>query len=140
MKEDNPHRKKHFLKLPVYKGGNAAFRKFIEENLQYPEQALRAGISGTVYLRCEVNDLGKIEQVKVEKGIGHGCDEEAIRLAKLMEYEPAKNRGVRVKTWVKTRIEFKLPGVQIQFNYTMEQKPQQDSPPKTTYGYTLNIE
>ena len=100
---------KKFLKLPEYPGGKEAFKKYIRENLIYPKEALEKRIYGIVYLKAEITDNGEVLNVTVEKGVGAGCDEEAIRLIKNVQYTSVKNRGKRVKTKKKFRIEFKLP-------------------------------
>ncbi len=70
----------YFLKLPEYPGGKDAFKKYIKENLKYPKEALINQIQGIVFVRAEIDDNGNVLHADVEKGIGSGCDEEAIRL------------------------------------------------------------
>ncbi len=99
-----------FIKQAYYEGGNTAFRKFVSENLKYPEEALSADIEGVVHLKIDINYKGKVTAVKVTKGIGYGCDEEAIRLLKLAEYVvPANPKKLRVKFHKNVRIQFKKP-------------------------------
>ncbi len=102
-------KKKNFIKIPKYPGGVNEFRKFIKENLKYPQEALENKIEGAVYIEYEVDDNGNIINPQVYKGIGYGCDEEAIRLVKLLKYEKVNNHGLRVKAKMKTKIVFKLP-------------------------------
>ena len=97
-KEIHAAKKKSFLKLPRYSGDKKAFIEFVSSNLIYPEEALKNGIEGIVYSEYEVDHLGKISDIKIKKGVGYGCDEEAIRIISLMVYEPVRNRGLRIKS------------------------------------------
>ncbi len=135
-------KKKDFLKLPVYPGSNDAFREFIQQNLKYPKQALENRIEGIVILEYEVDDMGKVHNPKVINGLGYGCDEEAIRLAKLLNYKKVKNRGVRVKSAIKTKIAFNLKSQSLSYSYTFKKKEKPDEPekidsPKNSYNYTI---
>jgi len=120
---DKPKKEKKFLKVPEYPGGKEAMKHFIHENLQYPEDAKQQGIRGLVFLKLEINDFGKVEDVKIEKGLGFGCNEEAIRVAKLLEFEKPNNRGVRVRAMKRMRIAFEPPVSihQMNLSYTMNQ-------------------
>ncbi|MCF8296061.1 MAG: energy transducer TonB [Saprospiraceae bacterium] len=134
---------KDFLKLPLYPGGNDAFRKFIEKNLKYPKQALEKAIEGVVMLEYEVDDMGNVHNPKVVNGLGFGCDEEALRLVKLLKYKKVKNRGVRVKSTIKTKIAFNIKSQNIAFSYTLKKtektiEPEIKDPPKNSYNYTIN--
>jgi Ca-activated chloride channel homolog len=68
-----------------YIGGEAAMKKFIKDNMIYPMNAQTAGIKGTVKVEFTLDANGDITNVKVLKGLGYGCDEEAIRLVGLMK-------------------------------------------------------
>ena len=99
---------KHFIHKPEYPGGPKAFRTFVKENLRYPAEALSKKVEGTVRVRYEINYLGKVIDTKVLAGIGHGCDEEAQRVIRLMKFEVPKNRGVKVSFHRTTNRHFKL--------------------------------
>ncbi len=77
-----------------------AYLKFISDNIVYPEQALINKVEGLVYVAYTVNNIGEIVDIVIEKGIGYGCDEEAIRVIRLMKYSAARNRGVKMKVEV----------------------------------------
>jgi len=62
------------------KGGYRKFNKYITKNLNFPASAKSNNIKGQVILKFDVNQKGLLENIKVVKGLGHGCDEEAIRL------------------------------------------------------------
>lgn len=136
------HKKeKKFIKLPKYPGGKQAFQEFIHKNLRYPKEALKHKIEGTVYVKYKVDGLGKVIDVAITKGLGYGCDEEAERVVRLLRFEKAKNRGLRVVATMRTRINFKLPDVKIQYQYKTKEKSEKKSGDtkntKETYGYTI---
>lgn len=106
---DKSRKDKHFLKKAFYKGGAKAINAFVKENLRYPKEALTNKIEGKVFLRYDINHKGKVIAAKVIQSLGYGCDEEAVRLVKLMEFEVAKNRGVRVTYHKDISINFRLP-------------------------------
>lgn len=122
-----PNRKKKFLNLPRYPGGNAAFRAFITANLEYPKEALEAGVEGSVHVGFEIHDDGSVDHARILKGIGHGCDEEALRLVRLLRYEKVKNRGVRVTMSTKTTIIFRLPAA-VRISYVASPPKKKDPP------------
>jgi len=73
-------------------------RKYIEENLKYPEDAQKNNIMGPVMVSFNVNEDGTTDGHEVQKGLGHGCDEEAIRLIKSMPpWKPAMKEGNPIK-------------------------------------------
>ena len=118
------HRKpKDFLQKPQYPGGKKALSQFIKDNLKYPKEALEKGIQGRVWIYYEINGKGLVIKVKILKGLGYGCDEEAIRLVEMLKYEKAKNRGVKLhKIQSKIGINFVLKKV--------AQNPKPSLPPK----------
>ena len=83
--------------MPEYPGGEEKLRKFIKDNLVYPEGAHESRIQGTVYLSFVVEKDGNLSDIKVIRGIGGGCDEEAIRIVKKMpKWKPGKQGGENV--------------------------------------------
>ncbi|HAS43589.1 MAG TPA: energy transducer TonB [Microscillaceae bacterium] len=93
----------------VPKGGMKAFYKYVGENLKYPTKARKMGIEGRVVIECVVDKDGSLSDFKVRKGIGGGCDEEAIRVLKSSpKWNPAKQRGKPVKYRMFVPIAFKL--------------------------------
>lgn len=131
---------KRFLKLPLYEGGSEAIKKFIASNLKYPEEALKNNIQGTVFVKYDVDDFGNVLSAVVANGIGYGCDEEALRLVKMLQYNKAKNIGQRVKSSMKITINFNLPQPapvinNYQYAYTKKENIKQ-----TVYSYTITID
>ena len=95
--------------MPSFPGGDAARNKFLSENIVYPMQASENGIQGTVYVSFIVNTDGKTENIKILRGIGGGCDEEAMRVVKLMpRWKPGKQNGKMVSVFYTMPVYFKL--------------------------------
>lgn len=67
---------------PEFPGGMEAWAKYIQRNLRYPSMAQEEGVGGKVFLSFVVEKDGTITDVKLVKGIGYGCDEEAMRVIK----------------------------------------------------------
>lgn len=94
---------------PEFPGGEAALYKYIGENIDYPSQARRMGIEGRVYVQFVVDADGSITQVQAVRGIGAGCDEEAVRVVKSMpKWNPGRQRGRAVRVKMIVPINFKL--------------------------------
>ena len=102
-------KEKKFVKKAEYPGGSEALKKFVKENLRYPQEAVLHRVEGKVFINYEVNDKGEVHSVKVTSGIGYGCDEEAKRIVKLLKYPSQINKGVRINTKFKITIHFNLP-------------------------------
>ncbi len=69
---------------PRFPEGDKAMFYFLREHIKYPEEAIHYGIQGTVYVNFTVDITGAIVDVKLRRGISCGCDEEAIRVIKMM--------------------------------------------------------
>jgi periplasmic protein TonB len=93
----------------VPQGGMAGWGKYLNEKMKYPAQARRMGIEGKVFIQFVVGKDGSISEIKVIKGIGAGCDEEATRvLQSAPAWKPGKQRGKPVKQRMVLPITFKL--------------------------------
>lgn len=94
---------------PVPKEGMKAFYGYISENLKYPEEAKKMGIEGKVFVEFVVDKDGKLINIKSVKGIGAGCDEEAIRVLKSApKWTPATVVDMPVKVRMIIPITYKL--------------------------------
>lgn len=94
---------------PSPPGGMSGWNKYLSDNLKYPTQARRMGIEGTVIVVFVINTDGSIQDVDVLRGIGGGCDEEAVKVVKeAPKWEPGKQRGRPVRTRMRLPIRFKL--------------------------------
>ncbi|MEX1063365.1 MAG: energy transducer TonB [Balneolaceae bacterium] len=80
----------------------------LQASIQYPEQARRAGIEGRVYVQFIVNEQGQVEDPQVVRGIGGGCDEEALRAIRQAEFRPGMQRGRPVRVQYSLPIVFQL--------------------------------
>jgi TonB family protein len=74
-------------------GGMDYAFKWIKMNLEYPKEAKKNDIKGRVMLQFMVETDSTVGEIKVLRGLGHGCDEEAIRLVNQMRFTPGKSRG-----------------------------------------------
>ncbi|NWJ51398.1 MAG: TonB family protein [Bacteroidetes bacterium] len=97
-------------KTPEFKGGLKALLNYLKNNAQYPTLARESGIQGSVMVQFIITETGKVSDVKVIKGIGGGCDEEAIRLTKTMpNWIPGYKNGKAVECMLEIPIKFQLP-------------------------------
>ena len=95
--------------MPEFPGGMEAMMKYLSENLKYPEQAKEKKTQGRVLVSFVVEKNGSISDVKVVKGIGNGCDEEAVRVIKAMpKWKPGMQNGKKVRVSFAIPISFKL--------------------------------
>ncbi len=95
--------------MPHYPGGQESLFEFITSKVIYPEIAKRAGIQGRVITSFTVELDGRITDIKIEKGIGAGCDEEAARVIALLgKWNPGKQNGNPVRVRMMIPINFKL--------------------------------
>ncbi len=95
--------------MAEFPGGNSAMYKFIAKNLHYPVPALRANVSGKVYLSFVIDKNGEIYDAKITKGMGFGCDEEALRVVQSMpKWNPGRQSGRAVKSMFNLPIVFTL--------------------------------
>ena len=99
---------------------------------------MKKGIQGKVWVYYEISGKGEVIKTKILKGLGYGCDEEAIRLVEMLKYSKAKNRGVKLHK-IQSRI-----GI----NFSLKKaaptpKPPVHKPPtwqahSTMSGYVMN--
>ena len=90
--------------MPEFPGGMGALMTYLAKNIKYPPLAKESGIQGKVFINFVVEPDGSISHVKVLRGIGGGCDEEAVRVVKSMpKWKPGMQRGKPV------RVSFTLP-------------------------------
>ncbi|MDO1444778.1 TonB family protein [Rhodocytophaga aerolata] len=94
---------------PMPEGGFDGFGKYLQKNLKYPEQARRMNVEGKVFVQFVIDKDGSPTDITVLKGIGSGCDEEAVRVIKNMpKWTPGKQRGRPVKVKMSLPVVFKL--------------------------------
>lgn len=101
---------KDFIKSAYYEGGRAALEAFVKKELRYPKEALEAKIEGTVSVRYTVDYKGKVTDAHIISGLGHGCDEEALRIVKSLSFKVPNDGKIKSKYTRKLHIHFRLPG------------------------------
>ncbi len=95
--------------MPEFPGGTAKLLEYIGKNIKYPMMARESDIQGKVYVNFVVEPNGSISHVEVLRGIGGGCDEEAVRVVQSMpKWKPGKQRGAPVRVQYMVPIVFKL--------------------------------
>lgn len=80
----------------------------LQREIQYPAIAAKAGIEGRVIVQFIVDEEGRPTKPMVVRGIGAGCDEEAVRAAMTTRFEPGRQRGKAVKVQMSLPVTFKL--------------------------------
>ena len=107
--------------MPKFPGGDEAMFKFIAENVKYPEKAKDEGISGRVFISFVIEKDGSVSNVKVLRGIGGGCDEEAARVISSMpKWKPGKQKGEFVRVSYQIPIMFKLGQTNDEYKTTVK--------------------
>lgn len=154
---DKDSRDKRFIRKPIFKGGNKEFSKFLYANLKYPKAALENKIEGIVRVRYDIDHKGDVIKAKVLSSVGHGCDEEAVRVIKLLKFDiPKGPRKLKIIFHRTTKVNFKLPkvekktakpktgipstGTTLNYQYTKKVKPEgkeQIKKPAQTYSYNV---
>jgi protein TonB len=90
--------------MPELIGGMAA----LQASVKYPEMARRAGIEGRVTVQFVVNEKGEVENPRVIRGIGGGCDEAALEAVRNAKFKPGRQRGRPVRVQYALSINFRL--------------------------------
>ena len=95
--------------MPEFPGGTEKFMEYLSSNIKYPEEAKEKGISGRVFIQFVIEKDGSVTNVKVMKGIGALCDDEAVRVVKSMpKWKPGKQKGKPVRVNYILPVSFKL--------------------------------
>ena len=97
--------------LPTFKGGIQAFGSFLSSNLRYPAEARDNNVQGRVFIQFVIEKDGSLTEAKVIRGVGSGCDEEALRVInRSPKWNPGEQRGVPVRVSYTVPIFFQLMG------------------------------
>ena len=95
--------------MPEFPGGDKEFHQFIADNVKYPAEAKEKGIRGIVYVNFIVEPDGSISDIRVLRGIGGGCDEEAVRVVEYMpKFKPGIQNGEAVRVSYTVPVIFRL--------------------------------
>lgn len=96
---------------PTYPGGMAKFYEFLGQNIKYPDSAKSQNIQGNVFISFVVEKDGSLIDIKVDRKLGYGTDEEAVRVIKLgKRWNPGTINGKPVRVKYNIPIKFAMPG------------------------------
>ncbi|MCX6280377.1 MAG: energy transducer TonB [Bacteroidetes bacterium] len=92
--KDNDKTFKKIDKQPEFPGGTETLFRFLRQNIKYPPKAVSMKLEGKVFVGFTVKADGSVDNVEAMRGIGGGCDEEAVRVVKLMpKWKPGEVKG-----------------------------------------------
>ena len=148
---------KDFIKSAYFEGGRAAIEAFVKKELRYPKEALEAKVEGTVSIRYTVDYKGKVVEASVISGLGHGCDEEALRIVRKMQFRVPDDGKIKSKYSRKLHIHFRLPGsprtlpatkkitdgntsLQVNYEITSAPTPPSGTSPSKSTSYQIQIQ
>jgi protein TonB len=95
--------------MPEFPGGDAGRVEFLSVNIKYPQMAKETGVMGKVYVNFVIDENGYVVESKLIRGIGGGCDEEAMRVIRSMpKWKSGKQNGIPVRVQFSLPIEFTL--------------------------------
>ncbi len=146
---------KDFVKAAYYEGGKHGLEAFVKKELRYPKEALAAKIEGTVSVRYTVDYKGRVIDASIISGLGHGCDDEALRIVHLLQFRVPEDGKIKSRYSQKLHIHFRLPGSpeklpatmsaestgqQLQLNYQVTTITEKKEPVKPAPGsYQIQI-
>lgn len=107
--ENNEEEEDFFVvveQMPILIGGIQS----LQQKIKYPEMARKAGIEGRIIIQFIVNERGEVENPHIIRGIGGGCDEEALQVVQQAKFKPGLQRGRPVRVQYSLPIVFKLTG------------------------------
>ncbi len=93
---------------PVFTNKGINLAGFIAANLKYPEAAIKQNISGVVTVEFVVEPHGKISNLNIVNSLGAGCNEEALRIVRMIKWMPGTLHRMAVRTRMKISISFSL--------------------------------
>jgi periplasmic protein TonB len=95
--------------MPQFPGGDQALLRYLHENTRYPNLAREMNLQGTVFVSFVVEPDGSISNVTIQRGLGGGCDEEALRVFRNMpSWKPGIQAGKPVRVAYSARLVFRL--------------------------------
>ncbi len=97
-------------KQPEFPGGMSALVSYLQKNVRYPEAARKANVTGRVFLSFIVERNGQLTDIQLLKGLGFGCDEEAMRVVQAMPgWKPGSQSGQMIRVKYNLPIAFGVP-------------------------------
>ncbi len=138
---------KHLVKKPYYEGGKKALDAFIKKNMKYPKEAAAKRLEGSVQVRFVVDNKGKVIEAKSFSNAGHGFDEEAVRIVKLLRYKVPKNpHRMKIRFNKRLQIHFKPPkgkakpkAQKTSFSYSYQSTNKEVQKEKSSGSYNYSI-
>ncbi len=107
--EDRPGVYMIVEQMPEFPGGDKSLFQFIADNTKYPADAKEKGIKGRVFVNFIVEPDGSVSDIRVLRGIGGGCDEEAVRIVESMpKFKPGMQNGEAVRVSYTVPVNFRL--------------------------------
>lgn len=109
---DNPENKPMVSveQMPQFPGGDEALMKFIKDNMKYPSAAVSGGVEGRVTVRFVVGEDGYIRDAVVVRSLNPACDEEALRVVKMMpRWKPGEVNGRNVPVYYTLPVIYRIP-------------------------------
>lgn len=95
--------------MPEFPGGESRLKNYLESNLQFPKMAYSVGKEGKVMVSFVIDKDGGVSKINIEKSLGFGCDEEAVRVVENMpKWKPAKRKGQTVAVKLLLPVSFVL--------------------------------
>jgi protein TonB len=95
--------------MPEFPGGESEMLSFLRKNIEYPSDAREMNVQGTVYVNFVVNTDGSISDIKIVRGVFASCDNEALRVMKMMpNWKPGKQNGLAVSVYFNLPISYVL--------------------------------
>jgi len=95
--------------MPEFPGGEEKLYQFLADSIHYPQLAKDSGIQGRVYVTFVIENDGSVSDARILRGIGGGCDEEALRVINLMpKWKPGTERGKSVRVQYSLPVKFTL--------------------------------
>jgi len=131
--------KEDFVKLPQYPGGSKALKTFIDQNLIMPQRAIDSKVKDFVYLDYKLLYDGTVGIIKILKSLDENCDNEAMRVVKLLKYNMPKNRGLKVYSNYKIKIHFDYTKYERKIIYEIKSSKSSQKPSESSYFYDINI-
>ncbi|MGA0556234.1 TonB family protein [Larkinella sp. VNQ87] len=112
--------------MPEFPGGMPALAQYLAQNIRYPADAQRNNTDGTVFVQFVVGTNGTVHSIRVQKGVGDGCDEEAVRVVgKMPAWKPGMQDGKPVAVQYVLPIEFQLDGKVKRTGQVFQEQPNQ---------------
>lgn len=97
------------ISQPEFPGGTQALMQFISRNLNYPGEAVEYGVEGKIIAQFVIDKEGNLKDAKILHGLGHGCDEEVLRVLALSpKWKPGKHKDEAISMRYQLPVVFRL--------------------------------